>query len=71
MNNRYVYKDGKAFIINDNEETEERDYFDNLDEVLVKENLIEIIEKKIKELEKETGNKKRENRVCYTRLWEW
>ena len=58
MNKEYVYKDGKALIIDENGKQKETDYYDNLDEVLAKENLIENMEKYKKKLEKEINNLK-------------
>ena len=48
MNKGYVYKDGKVLIIDENVKQKETEYYDNLDEILIKENLIEEM-KKIKE----------------------
>ena len=56
MNKEYVYKDGKALIIDEKNNIKERDYYDNLDEVLVKENLIEVMEKEIESLEEEVSS---------------
>lgn len=53
MNKEYIYKDGKVLIIDDNNNEKEIDYYNNLDEVLVKENLIEKIEQEIISLEQE------------------
>jgi len=53
MNKEYIYKDGRVLIIDDNNNEKETDYYNNLDEVLVKENLIEKIEQEIISLEQE------------------
>lgn len=55
MNKEYVYKDGKATIIDENNNQKTVDYYDNLDEVLVKENLIEKMEKDITVLEEKVS----------------
>lgn len=52
MNKEYILKDGKALIIDDTNNDETIKYYDNLDNVLIKENLIETIEESIKSLEK-------------------
>lgn len=54
MNKEYTYIDGKVIISDINNNKIKSEYFDNLDEVLVKENLIETMEKNIEELEKES-----------------
>lgn len=48
MNKEYIYKDGKALIIDENDNQKTVDYYDNLDEVLVQEDLIEALEEEIK-----------------------
>lgn len=53
MNKEYVYKDGKALLIDENDNQQVIDYYDNLDEVLSVECLIEEMEEHEKELEKE------------------
>lgn len=58
MNKNYVYKDGKVVIIDENGNQKEVDYYDNLNEVLVKENIIETIEQEIKQLEYEISSSK-------------
>lgn len=66
MNKEYILKDGKALIIDDVSNDKVIDYYDNLDKVLVKENLIEIIEKKLQknkmQLEENTKN------ICVEKL---
>lgn len=58
MNKKYIYCNGKAKIIKDNNESVIMNYYDNLDKVLIKENLLEIMEKKLKTLEsKDKKNK--------------
>ena len=53
MNKLYVYKDGLALILDDNNNQRTINYYDNLDEVLVNEDLIETMENEIKNLENE------------------
>lgn len=55
MNKNYVYKDGLALIIDEDGNQRTVEYYDNLDKVLVEEDLIEAIEKKISRLEKATA----------------
>ena len=64
MNKKYVYVNGKVTIIDDTGDKRQEDYYDNIDMVLVKENVIERIYKQIDELEikeeqykKSRGNK--------------
>lgn len=53
MNENLIYKDGKALIISDGKNIKEIDYYDNLNEVLKKENLIEKLDIQIFELEQD------------------
>ena len=53
MNKEYVYNNGKALIVDDKKKQKLVDYYDNLDDVLVKENLIEEIESEILKVKKE------------------
>lgn len=53
MNKSYIYLDGKVIIEDENNNKTLTEYYDNLDEVLIQENLIETMEKRIKELEQE------------------
>ena len=53
MNKEYTYLNGKVIISDENGVHTEIDYCDNIDEILVKENLIEEIENKIKDLSNE------------------
>lgn len=55
MNKSYIYLDGKVVIEDENNNKTLTEYYDNLDEVLIQENLIETMEKRIKELEQELG----------------
>lgn len=50
MNKNYIYIDGKVIISDKNGNNKQQEYYDNLDEVLIKENVIEEIENRIKEL---------------------
>ncbi len=65
MNREYIYHDGKALVIDENNAQKNVDYYDNLDKVLVQENLIETMEEKIKELEKESADFKMKNKKHY------
>lgn len=53
MNEKYVYHNGKALIIDDNGIQREEDYYDNLEDALIKENVIEELEHRKVNLEKE------------------
>lgn len=70
MNKEYIYKDGKALVIDDNNNQKTVDYYDNLDEVLVQEDLIEAMEEEIKKLEKETSQYKKDSKLSRF-LWVW
>ena len=63
MNTEYVYKDGKALIVDENDNQKTVTYYDNLDDVLVQENLIETMEEEIKKLEKETSEYKKSSKL--------
>lgn len=65
MNKEYTYIDGKAIIKDENGNQTPVEYYDNLDEVLVQENVIETIEDKIAYLEKESENYKKYNKKHY------
>ena len=56
MNKNYIYMHGKAIINDEMGNQTSIEYYDNLDQVLVKENIIETMEKRIKELENESKN---------------
>ena len=56
MNKEYIYKDGKVLIIDENNKKREMPYTDNIDDILIKENVIEELETKIKELEDSKTN---------------
>lgn len=56
MNKEYIYKDGKVLVIDENNKKREIPYTDNIDDILIKENIIEEIEIKIKELEDSKNN---------------
>lgn len=70
MNKEYIYKDGKALIIDENDNQKTVEYYDNLGEVLVQEDLIEAMEEEIKKLEKETRQNKKESKLSRF-LWVW
>lgn len=65
MNREYTHIDGKVIISDENNEKIQSEYYDNLDKVLVQENLIETMEKKIQELESESESYKKSNRMPY------
>ena len=65
MNKEYTYIDGKVIISDENGKKTPVDYYDNLDEVLIQENLIETIENKISILEKESEDYKKYNYKHY------
>lgn len=65
MNKEYTYIDGKVIISDENDKKTQREYCDNLDEVLVQENLIETMDEKIQELERESESYKKYNRKHY------
>lgn len=63
MNKDYVYVDGKVIVRDEKDNYIEKEYYDNLDKVLVKENLIEIIEEQIEKLTiKDEMSKKNKNK---------
>lgn len=62
MNKEYTYIEGKVIIWDEKNKQTQRDYYDNLGKVLVQENLIETMERKIQELENELYQEKRS---CY------
>lgn len=53
MNQEYTYIEGKAIVKTDKRVKEPIEYYDNLNEALVQENLIETMENNILSLEKE------------------
>lgn len=65
MNKEYTYIDGKVIISDENDNKTQSDYYDNLDEVLAQENLIETMEEKIQVLEKEIQLYKKNNKIRY------
>ena len=65
MNKEYAYSDGKAIIVDEKGNQTKSEYYDNLDDILVQENLIENIENKIKQLEGERYINKSENKEHY------
>ena len=48
MNKEYIYIDGKIIINNENNQKTQSEYYGNLDKVLIRENLIEVMEKKFR-----------------------
>ena len=69
MNQGYTYKEGKVIVKTDKGIQEPIEYYDNLNEVLIQENLVEIIEKNILSLEKESENYKKINQKHYIPLF--
>lgn len=65
MNKEYIYIDGKVIVKDENGNQTPIEYYDNLDEVLVQENLIETIENQILDLENESQKLKKENKGRY------
>ena len=65
MNKEYTYIDGKVIICDENGKQKPVEYYDKLDYVLVQENLIETMEDRIVELEKESKSYKKYNRKHY------
>lgn len=65
MNKEYTYIDGKAIIKDENGNQTPVEYYDNLEEVLVQENVIETIEDRIAYLEKESKEYKKYNKKHY------
>lgn len=61
MNKEYTYKDGNIIIDNENGKQKVIEYQDNIDEILVKENIIETMEDKIQTLEEECTLYKNDN----------
>ena len=68
MNKEYTYIDGKVILIDDNGNQTLTEYYDNLDDVLIQENLIETMENEIEksnnkylELSNETKGSKKTN----------
>lgn len=53
MNREYFYSNGTVLVVDENNEEKIVEYYDNLDDVLVKENVIETIENEISKLERE------------------
>lgn len=50
MNKEYTYIDGKVIIVDENNNKKKEDYYDNLNDVLIQENVIETMENKYQEL---------------------
>lgn len=65
MNKEYTYIEGKVVISDEHDSKTQRDYYDNLDKVLVQENLIETMEKTIEELEEESKSYQKKNSKHY------
>lgn len=65
MNKEYIYLDGKVIISDEKNNKIQSEYYDNLDEVLVQENLIEQMREQIKKLEKESHRCKKNHNKRY------
>lgn len=65
MNKEYTYIDGKVIISDENGKKTLIEYYDNLDDVLIQENVIETMENRIAELEKNSQFYKKNNRKRY------
>lgn len=65
MNKEYTYIDGKAIIKDENGNQTPIEYYDNLDEVLVQENLIETMQNEITKLEEESKEYKNNSKKRY------
>lgn len=65
MNKEYTYINGKIVVRDDQGRNTEREYTDNLDQILVQENLIETIETEIQKLEKENDRNKKNSKKRY------
>ena len=65
MNKEYAYIDGKVIVIDENGKLTQRDYKENIEKILVQENVVEKIEKDIKELEKEVNKFKKEKHIKF------
>lgn len=69
MNQEYTYIEGKAIVKTDNGVKEPIEYYDNLNEALVQENLIETMENNILSLEKESEKYKKINKKPYIPIY--
>lgn len=65
MNRQYTYIDGKVVIEDENGIQRQEEYYDNLDEALVQENVIEESEKRLKKLQKEISEFKDKKYIPY------
>lgn len=65
MNNNYIYVDGKVIVNDENGNKKPVEYYDNIDEVLIQENLVETMEKEIKKLERKSEQYKKYNKGRY------
>lgn len=66
MNKEYTYIDEKIVLVKDENGIQKPiEYYDNLDEILVQENLIETIEDKISSLEEKSEDYKKYNKKHY------
>ena len=65
MNKEYTYIDGKVIIRDNHGEQKQSEYYDNLEDILVEENLIETMENKIDELEEQISKIKKDKPQKY------
>lgn len=65
MNKEYTYVEGKVVVEDENGKKTLEDYYDNIDKVLIQENLIEYIELKIKDLERQAKSYEKNNSKHY------
>lgn len=65
MNKEYTYVEGKVVVEDENGKKTLEDYYDNIDKVLIQENLIEFIELKIQELERQSKSYEKNNSKHY------
>ena len=62
MNKEYIYIDGKVIVEDEKGNKKVGEYTDKTEEILIRENLIETMENRIKELEKELSETKENNK---------
>lgn len=62
MNKEYIYIDGKVIIEDENGNKKVGEYTDKTEEILIRENLVETMENRINELERELNETKENNK---------
>lgn len=65
MNKEYAYVDSKVIVSDENGKLTQRDYKENIEKILVQENVVEKIEKDIKELEEEVNKFQKEKHIKF------